>query len=540
MFIRRRITYENILPIYRILSWFFTSLFYLLGDPSMESFFHLIVIFLLLISAIFIIWLYKLAHSRKLMTITLLIFETVGICVLLIPTGNINSPFIWYAINPVIIAASLLPLYYGWVILVVYIITSIIAFTKTGTPVRSEIFEENSHLFLVFILITLAVQLLTYVSKELARKNALLETQRTELESMNNQLKEANRKSREFLDHFGSLYQITESITSQESPENVIKAFSDIVWQLFQCDSAFYWMPPIKDKKQSLAFVPAADEPNYHDTFKNQIYFQWLDSYFSDTPTEISVLNKEYLVVLVSSSTANYGVIGFELDNAKNPTGINLKTHLKFLANLFSTFLDRFFFEELNDELLLFEEQNRIANEIHDSVSQRLFSIVYAIHSMKRNPDKENFNEQLKLIEQCSRTASQELRECIYRLSSKKNKANQFTMGLRTYLDQISKLNNSAINLYAVEEVEDLSIDKKQMILRIISESVGNALRHGKASKIQVKIATEANQFFLTVHDNGSGFNLADSDTHRGLGLNNIKNLVNNAGGHFQLESMAR
>ena len=86
--------------------------------------------------------------------------------------------------------------------------------------------------------------------------------------------------------------------------------------------------------------------------------------------------------------------------------------------------------------------------------------------------------------------------------------------------------------------MENLSIDKKQMILRIISESVGNALRHGKASEIQVKITTEANQFFLTVHDNGSGFNLADSDTHRGLGLNNIKNLVNNAGGHFQLESM--
>ena len=217
----------------------------------MESFFHLIVIFLLFISAVFIIWLYKLAHSRKIMTITLLIFETVGICVLLIPTGNINSPFIWYAINPVIIAASLLPLYYGWMILVVYIIITFVAFTMTGTPIHSEIFEENSHLFLVFILITLAVQLLTYVSKELARKNALLEKQQTELAEMNSKL----------------------------------------------------------------------------------------------------------------------------------------------------------------NELLLFEEQNRIANEIHDSVSQRLFSIVYAIHALKRNPDKENLNEQLNLIEQCSMAASQELRE---------------------------------------------------------------------------------------------------------------------------------
>jgi two-component system, NarL family, sensor histidine kinase LiaS len=537
LFNRKIITDKNILPIYRILSWFFTSLFYLFGDPCMESFFHLIVIFLLFISAVFVIWLYKLAHSRKLMTISLLIFEIVGIGILLIPTGTINSPFIWYAINPVIIAASLFPIYYGWMILVFYVVTSIIAYSVAGNVIRSEIFENNSTQLLVFILITLAVQLLTHVSKELTKKNALLEKQRTELEEMNSKLKEANNQNREFLDHFVSLYQVTESITSQENPENVIKAFSDIVWQLFKSDSAFYWMPPLKDKKQFLAFVPKANDPNYYDTFKNQIYFQWLNSNFSNSPTEVRIVDKEYLVVLVSSSTVNYGVMGFELENAKNPTWIDLETQLKFLANLFSIFFDRFFYEELNDELLLFEEQNRIANEIHDSVSQRLFSIVYAIHALKKKPAKENFHEQLKLIEDCSRSASQELRECIYRLSSKKNKSNQFILSLETYLDQISKLNNVTITLQAVDEVENLTIDKKQMILRIISESVGNALRHGKANKIHVKINADAKQFFLTVQDNGVGINLAAPETNPGLGLRNIKNLVNNVNGHFQLES---
>jgi signal transduction histidine kinase len=471
------------------------------------------------------------------MTISLLVIESLGICILLIPTGSINSPFLWYAINPIIIAASLFPIYYGWIILVCYIVTSIIAFTKAGIPVRSEIFEENSHLFLVFILITLAVQLLTFVLKELAKKNKLLEIQRTELEVMNSKLMEANSKNREFLDHFISLYQVTESITTQESPKKVIKAFSNIVWQLFQCRSAFYWMPPLKNDKQSLAIVPKTNDTNYHDSLKNQIYFHWLNANFGDSPSEVRLLDKEYIVMLVSSSTVQYGVIGFELEYAKNPTGIDLKTQLKFMANLFSIFLDRFFYEELNDELMLFEEQNRIANEIHDSVSQRLFSIVYAIHAMKRNPDQENFNEQLKLIEQCSRTASQELREVIYRLSSKKNKANQFIMSLQTYLDQISKLNNAEISFNAIEEVEDLAIDKKQMILRIISESIGNALRHGKANKIEVNISAEEKKLTLIVHDNGSGFNPAAIDTNPGLGINNIKNLVNNINGHFHLVS---
>jgi two-component system, NarL family, sensor histidine kinase LiaS len=532
---KKLITHENILPIFRILSWLVTSVFYLLGDPIMEDFFPVIVIFLLFISGLFIIWLHKLTHSRKLMTISLLIFEIVGICILIIPTGTINSPFLWYAINPVLIAASLFPIYYGWMILVFYVVTSIVAYSLAGNVIRSEIFENNSTLLLVFILITLAVQLLTYVSNELAKQNALLEKQRTDLEEMNSKLKEANRKNTEFLDHFASLYQVTESITAQDKPENVIKAFSDIVWQLFNSKSAFYWLPPLKDKKQSLVLLPKAHDPNYHDIFKNQIYFHWLNANFSETPTEMRVIDKEYLVVQVSS----YGVMGFELENAKNSTGIDLKIQLKFLANLFSIFLDRFFYEELNDELLLFEEQNRIANEIHDSVSQRLFSIVYAIHAMKRNPDNENFNEQLKLIEQSSRTASQELRECIYRLSSKKHKTNHFILSLQTYLDQIAKLNKVEIKLNAIEEVENLSIDKKQMILRIISESVGNALRHGKANNIQVNINVIDTQFLLIIQDNGSGISLIDSDTNLGLGLRNIKNLVNSVNGHFQLESSA-
>ena len=471
------------------------------------------------------------------MTILLLVIESTSICALLIPTGNINSPFIWYAINPIIISASLFPLYYGWIILVCYIVTSIMAFKLSGNFIQSEVFEENSHLFLVFILITLAVQLLTYVLKELTRKNQMLEKQRAELENTNSKLKEANQKNREFLDHFASLYQMTDSITAQEKPENVIKAFSEILWQLFQGSSAFYWMPPIKGNKQALVIMPNSINTNDHDMLKNQIYFQWLNAHFTNVPSEEKIVDKEYLVIKVSSSTVDYGVMGFELENAKNPTGIDLKTQLKFLANVFSIFLDRFFYEELNDELLLFEEQNRIANEIHDSVSQRLFSIVYAIHAMKRNPNKEHFLEQLNLIEQSSRTASQELRKVIYRLSSKKNKANQFTMSLQTYLEQISKLNNADIQLLADEEVENLAIEKKQMILRIISESVGNALRHGNASKIQVKIKAEKNQFYIVVHDNGSGFDLTDAETNPGLGLSNIKQLVNNVNGHIQLES---
>ena len=55
----------------------------------------------------------------------------------------------------------------------------------------------------------------------------------------------------------------------------------------------------------------------------------------------------------------------------------------EFIAELSEIMLERIYMDQMMDQLIIIEEQNRIANEIHDSVSQKLFGIVYSLHSLQ-------------------------------------------------------------------------------------------------------------------------------------------------------------
>ena len=74
------------------------------------------------------------------------------------------------------------------------------------------------------------------------------------------------------------------------------------------------------------------------------------------------------------------------------------------------------------------------------------------------------------------------------------------------------------------------------MIYHIVHELANNALKHAKASYIFVQIVRDADQIFLTVQDDGCGF-----DTGRqteGMGLDNIRNRVISFNGEVDIHSV--
>ena len=106
---------KDILYLYRYLSWFFTSLFYLFTQLNAPIVLKVGVIVTLFGAAKILTDLYiKFSNSHRILEIAILV-ETIGITLLIIPTGGLHSPFIWYALNPVLVAASFLPLYFCWV-----------------------------------------------------------------------------------------------------------------------------------------------------------------------------------------------------------------------------------------------------------------------------------------------------------------------------------------------------------------------------------------------------------------------------------------
>ena len=74
-------------------------------------------------------------------------------------------------------------------------------------------------------------------------------------------------------------------------------------------------------------------------------------------------------------------------------------------------------------------------------------------------------------------------------------------------------------------------------LLMILQESVGNAIRHGRATRVKVHVAFGEDGLVLTVEDNGCGFDTAEHA--RGLGLGGMDDRAKALGGTFRIESAA-
>lgn len=192
------------------------------------------------------------------------------------------------------------------------------------------------------------------------------------------------------------------------------------------------------------------------------------------------------------------------------------------------------------ERLLIVEEQNRIANEIHDGVSQQLFSIVYALHGLKRGQGSlqdKDIQEQLQLISETATRATQELRASIYRIKPNPNVNLTFVATLRAYLDDLAKLNSIQVNLEITGSEDSVSPALRQALSRIIKEATANAIRHGHCSTINVGMAMQPGALELRVTDDGDGFD-PERINRQGLGLSNMTGLMINFGGSLEINGV--
>ena len=136
-------------------------------------------------------------------------------------------------------------------------------------------------------------------------------------------------------------------------------------------------------------------------------------------------------------------------DEEKKPLLFNRT--FEFVCELSEIMLERIYMDQMMDQMVIVEEQNRIANEIHDSVSQRLFGIVYSLHSLpikSKNLSEEELNKEFLFLSKSANAAMKELRAAIYRLSSIKKGEQPFFLRLTNYLNEYAKLNDIKIDIY--------------------------------------------------------------------------------------------
>lgn len=507
---------EKIICSYRYASWALTSIFYFTVKPYNVLNYKVGVIFLLFVFSLFINNLYIKIKNNKASLRKLVLIETLGIEFLLLPSGGLTSPFIWYALNPIITSAIYLSSYFSWVNLIFYLVTGSIMSSflfNPGNLTILQIYTNNSNLILVFILINLAIQLLTILNKA---------------------LNDLNIKNEESIEHIMSLYQMIETLNNHSSKEKLFEAMAGYTGKLTKSNLSLIWL-----KEENLIKMNKILNDIDLDTMLNKL--NNMDFKNLQEILNIKLLDKNMFAVPIISTSTYYGVAAVEVseDSSDAVKNQNIKL-LKFISDLSSVILDRFNMEGIEEHLLVMEEQNRIADEMHDSVSQRLFSISYGIHGILGRLDnlqKYELEDYLLEMRESSNIAMKELRKSIYRLSSRKKGEKYLQESIQNFLDSITKLQDVIINFHETGDENLISFELKKGLTRIIREACGNAIRHGKCSNINIELSISLDCIRLSIKDDGNGFVLNGIDNKGGLGLSNMRALVNSFNGSIDIES---
>lgn len=451
--------------------------------------------------------------------------ETAAIVLLLLPTGGPGSPFRWYALNPLMAASELLHPLFAWCLLAGYIgVLSLLFYTFVhfSSGFGSMLTAENTAFVAVLAVIVVAVQMTGQMVRELEKANA---------------------RSNETLEHIKSIYHIVETASHHEFM-NIGQVIADCVVKLTKLNKAFFWF--VQRPGETL---PASGQNGWLPEEARQL-FGLMEEHLEEWRRNDEAFYRslegygDFLLMPVRMNTRFAGVIGVRLETPNTSEGGRwLTRQLILLQELSSIILERHELAVTENRLVIINEQNRIADEMHDSVSQSLFGIVYAAHSLKqiwRELPGDRLEEQIDLIKDSATLAAKELRKTIHSLSSKKSSGQSWLGTVRSHLGTLSRLNNVEIELTASGDDYGLPYHYQKALFRIISEAAGNAIRHGKARLIRVDISLRSELIKLSIADNGCGFEAvpsAEEETDGGLGMQNMRYLTRSLGGEIMIRS---
>jgi len=194
---------------------------------------------------------------------------------------------------------------------------------------------------------------------------------------------------------------------------------------------------------------------------------------------------------------------------------------------------------ERSRELSIVEERNRLARELHDSVTQRLFGVALAAESASTllERDREGAAAELKRVSDLAREAMEELRAVVFELRPGSLEAEGLATVLRKHVEVLRRVSGQRIELYACD-MPKLGANPATQVLRIAQEALGNALRHAGARRIEVLLQGAGDKLVVTVTDDGCGFDPAGPQVRgQRLGLTSMRERATELGGTLTVTS---
>lgn len=183
------------------------------------------------------------------------------------------------------------------------------------------------------------------------------------------------------------------------------------------------------------------------------------------------------------------------------------------------------------------EERQRLARELHDSVSQALYGIALGARTARALVDRDpaRVAQPLDYVLSLAEAGLTEMRALIFELRPESLATEGLCAAITKMADALRVRHRLTVELEITEEPA-ISLPLKEALYRIAQEATNNSVKHARARKITVVVTQDTNTCRLAIHDDGVGFDpSADFAGH--YGLTSMRERATRLGGVFTVES---
>ncbi len=191
-------------------------------------------------------------------------------------------------------------------------------------------------------------------------------------------------------------------------------------------------------------------------------------------------------------------------------------------------------------QLAALEERQKLARELHDSVSQALYGIALGARTARTLLDRGASTpavlaDPLDYVLSLAEAGLAEMRALIFELRPESLKTEGLVVALNKQIDSLRMRHRLEVQA-ALGNEPDLPLDLKEALYRIAQEAMHNIAKHARARRVRVELGAAGPAAVLTITDDGVGF-----DTHGDFpghfGLRSMRERAERLGGAFTLDS---
>ena len=215
------------------------------------------------------------------------------------------------------------------------------------------------------------------------------------------------------------------------------------------------------------------------------------------------------------------------------------QTLLVTIADQIGAAVENIQLRQITRQAAIIEERERLARDIHDQVTQSIYSAGLFAEAARDAADSDNLDkvrQHTHSIQRMTDQALRELRSLLFELRTESLAREGLVNALRERLKTVE--HRAGINgEISATDVENIPVAIEETFYRIAMEALNNALRHARADRVDIALAAAGGELTMTISDNGVGFDRQTAGDRGGMGLEGMRKRIGKVNGELTLTS---